>query len=103
GRGETRPQAGREGGTEIQVRDTLVEHQLAHRAGDLDLALEHDVGAVDDVEGLLDVVIGDQHPDPLVPEPGDDRLAVVPRARGDRSRAAPAGTWVPGRDRGHRA
>ena len=59
----------------------VVEHELAHGAGDLHLPVEHDVRAVDDVERLLHVVIADQHADAAVAEAGDDGLDVV---HGDR-------------------
>src|SRR2546430_14547152 len=79
--GQARAQPRGEGGPEIQVRDPVVEHQLAHRARHLHLAFEHDVGAVDDVERLLHVVVGDQHADAAVAQAGHDRLDVVHRDR----------------------
>src|SRR6266550_3842561 len=63
--------------SEIERGDAVVEDQLADRARDLDAPFEHDVGAVHDVERLLDVVIGDQHADAAVTQSGDDRLDVV--------------------------
>ena len=70
-----------ERGAEIAVGDDLVEDELAHGAGDLDLSVEHDVRAVDDIQGLLHVVIADQHADAAVAQIGDDGLDVV---HGDR-------------------
>src|SRR6266478_1004010 len=58
-------------------RDAVVEDELPDRAGDLHPSFEHDVGAIHDVERLLDVVVGDQDADAAVAEPGDDRLDVV--------------------------
>src|SRR5207244_4218738 len=68
-------------GSEIQVGHPVVEHELTHRARDLHLAFEHDVGAVHDIERLLHVVVGDQHADAAVAQAGYDGLNVVHRDR----------------------
>ena len=78
---EAGAQARRERRAEIDVGDGLVEHQLAHGARDLHLAVEHDVRAVHDIESLFHVVIADQHADAAMAEVGDDGLDVV---HGDR-------------------
>jgi len=80
---EARAQAGRQRRTEVDVRDGVVEHEVANETGDLHLAVEQDVCAIHDVEGLLDVVVGDQHADAAVLEAGDDLLNVVHRDRID--------------------
>ena len=49
------------------------------RPGDLDLAFEHDVRSIDDVQRLFHVVIGDQHADSPPSQTGDNSLDVVDR------------------------
>jgi hypothetical protein len=57
------PEPRRERGTEIQLGHAVVEDEIPDRAGDLYLAFEHDIGAIDDIERLFDIVIGDQDTD----------------------------------------
>ncbi len=68
-------------GPEVDLGHRVVEHELPHGAGDLHLPIEHDVGAIDDIERLLHVVVADQHADAAVAQAGDDGLDVV---HGDR-------------------
>src|SRR4029077_2572764 len=77
--GQPRPQARGERGTEVQRGDAVVEDELSHCARDLDAPFEHDIGAVHDIERLLDVVVGDEHADTAVAQPGDNGLNVVDR------------------------
>src|SRR6478736_592096 len=51
----------------------VVDEELARALGH-DLALADDVAAVDDAEGLADVVVGDEHADPALLELQDDLL-----------------------------
>ena len=81
-------QARRQRGAKIDLGDGVIEHELAHGARHLHLSIEHDVRAVDDVEGLLDVVIADQHADAAMSQVGDDGLNVMNRDRVD------AGEWL---------
>ena len=81
--GEPGAQARRQRRAEVDLGDRVVEDELAHGARHLHLAVEHDVGAIDDIERLLDVVVADQHADAAVPQVGDDGLDVVDRDRVD--------------------
>ena len=81
--GESRAQARGQRRAEVDLGHRVVEDELPHRSGDLHLPVEHDVGAVHDVERLLDVVVADQHADPAVAQAGHDLLNVVDRNRID--------------------
>jgi hypothetical protein len=48
---------------QIQPADILVGDQISGRAGEQHAAVIDDVGAIDDIERLADIVIGDQHAD----------------------------------------
>ena len=78
--GECRPQ--------VQVRHGVVEHEFAHGARDLHLPVKQNVGAVDNVERLFDIMIGDQHADAAVLQAGHNLLDVVHRDGVD------AGEWL---------
>src|SRR5919109_1825383 len=73
---------------QVDLGNCVIEHQLAHRARDLHLSVEHYVGTVHDVESLLHIVIADDHADPAVPKPRDDSLNVVHSDRVD------TGEWL---------
>src|SRR5688500_9999725 len=81
---EPRAEARGERRTQVDLRDGVVEHELAYGARHLDLPVEHYVGPIDDVESLLHVVIADQHADSAMAQAGDDGLNVV---NGDRINA----------------
>src|SRR6266511_1814028 len=66
-----------EGRTEIYVGDGIVEHEVAHGTRHLNQTVEHYVGAIDDVERLLDIVIADEHSNPPVTQSRHDGLDVV--------------------------
>src|SRR5204862_2920021 len=63
--------------TEVQISDSVVEHELPYGARDLDIPFKHDVGPIHDVQGLLDAVVGDQYADAAVSQAGDDGLDIV--------------------------
>src|SRR5690242_10320135 len=58
----------RESFAQVDAANVLVEHDLRRRALAQDLATMEDVGAVDDVERLADIVVGDQDADAAVLE-----------------------------------
>ncbi len=49
----------------------------------MDSPVEHDVGAIGDRQGLANIVVGDQHPQPPALQVSDDALDVVYRDRVD--------------------
>src|SRR3546814_3788459 len=73
-------------------RETLAQIQAAHlgigdefgrRAGEQYLAVIDDAGAVDEVERLADIMVGDQHADAARLEIGDEIPNVADRQRVD--------------------
>src|SRR3954471_20206432 len=78
---EARTQTRGERRSEIYVRDGIVEHELADGSGDFHLTIEHDVGAIDNIQSLLHVMVADQNTDAAVTEIGNNALNVM---HGDR-------------------
>ncbi len=72
-----RTQPRRQRGSQVEPGDFIIAHEFLYRAGFRHTTLAHDVCPIDDVERLLDVVIGDQHADAPVPQAGDDALDVM--------------------------
>src|SRR5436190_746477 len=80
---------------EVEAADILVGDERLGASGEEDLATVDDAGAVDDVESLADIVIGDQHADVAGLEL-DDEVADV----GDRDRVDAGERLVEKHDRG---
>src|SRR3569623_150821 len=84
----------REALAEIQPPDILVGDEVLRRSGEQHAAVIDDVAAVDDVERLADVMVGDQHADAALLQ-FDDEVAKV----GDRQRIDPRERLVEQHDR----
>src|SRR5437762_13765342 len=74
---ETLAKTRRESWAEINVGNRVVEHEITHRSGNFHLSVEHDVGAVHNVESLFDVVIADENSNAAMPQARDDCLNIV--------------------------
>src|SRR5262249_51640626 len=59
-------QASGKRGSEVQVRDAIIEHQLPDGARHLHLPFKDDVRSINDIERLLHIVICDQYSDPTM-------------------------------------
>src|ERR1700736_1036926 len=68
---------------EIDAADIDVGDDLLRRAFHEHAALMKDVGAIDDVERLAHIVVGDQHTDAAILEMGDEVANVAHRDRVD--------------------
>src|SRR5205085_3694889 len=68
---------------QIEAADILVGDEGLGAAGEQDLAAIDDAGAVDDVERLADIVIGDQDADVAILEIPDQVANVLDRNRVD--------------------
>src|SRR5438067_9890877 len=68
---ETRTQTRGERRPEIDVRYGIVEDELADGSGNFHLTIEHDVGAVDNIQSLLHVMVADQNTDAEVTAVGN--------------------------------